>query len=147
MKSLLGNDLKFWALLEALPMPVFMVDGDVRILEFNAAAEKLLGSFPRSAIQRRAGDAVHCVCSEGLGCGQSTNCTECILRNSVQSALNGAPSQRKFFRSERRQDGRVERVNFFVTAHKLPSQGDATAILIVEDADETARICGEHLKS
>jgi PAS domain-containing protein len=146
MASLGDNDLKFWALLEALPVAAFIVDGDVRILEFNAAAEKLLGVFPKAAIQRRHGDAVHCVCSEHLGCGQSANCTECILRNSVKSALNGIPSQRKFFRSERRHDGRIEQVSFFLTAHKLPSNGTATAILILEEADETARLCGVHSK-
>jgi PAS domain-containing protein len=146
MASLGDNDLKFWALLEAVPAAAFIVDGDARILEFNAAAEKLLGVFPKAAIQRRHGDAVHCVCSESLGCGQSTNCAECILRNSVKSALNGIPSRRKFFRSERNHDGRSEQINFFLTAHKLPANGNATAILILEDADEAARLCGLHLK-
>ena len=146
MASLGNNDLKFWALLEALPVAAFIVDSDVRILEFNAAAEKLLGAFPKAAIQRRHGDAVHCICSESLGCGQSTDCTACILRNSVNSALNGTPSQRKFFRSERRHDRRIEQVNFLLTTHKLSSDGNGTAILILEDANETARLCGVHSK-
>jgi PAS domain-containing protein len=43
------------ALLEAIPIPVLVVNPDVRILYYNSAATMLLGSDSKVVIQRRAG--------------------------------------------------------------------------------------------
>ena len=63
-------------LFNAMPMPVFVVDEDVRILEYNAAAARLLGSDKRAVLQRRGGAVLHCLhATESLeGCGQAPAC-------------------------------------------------------------------------
>jgi len=42
-------------LFDAMPMPVFVVDNDVRILECNAAAARWFGPDKQSVLKLRAG--------------------------------------------------------------------------------------------
>ena len=55
-------------LFDAMPMPVFVVDEDVRILECNAAATRLFGPDKQAVLKRRGGEVLHCVnAAEGAG--------------------------------------------------------------------------------
>ena len=57
-------------LFDAMPMPVFVVDKDVCIFDYNAAAARLLGKDKKLVIRRRGGEVLNCVHSmespEGL---------------------------------------------------------------------------------
>jgi hypothetical protein len=62
------------AVLDALPSVVFVVDGDVRIQEYNAAAAGLLIADGRTIVKRRAGEVLHCLHSNDVpeGCGRAS---------------------------------------------------------------------------
>ena len=45
----------------AMPVPVFVVDADVSILEYNSAAAQLLGSEKHTMIRRRGREALRCL--------------------------------------------------------------------------------------
>jgi PAS domain-containing protein len=85
------------AVLDAVPSPLFVVDDDVRILAYNAAAAPLLGDAPVLALSRRSGEAMHCVHStEAIGgCGASEACKTCVVRGAVsESCAHGTVVQR-----------------------------------------------------
>ena len=84
------------AVLDASPTMMFVVDGDVRILECNAAALQLFVGG-QSPFQRRGGDALQCLqaAAHPDGCGQATACRDCVIRNAVSEAMRGEKSLRK----------------------------------------------------
>ena len=78
-------------LFDAVPIPVFVVDADVNILEYNAAAARLVGDNPKVVLRRRGGEVLHCIHSKETahGCGHSLSCRNCVVRQSVQAAWRG----------------------------------------------------------
>lgn len=136
---------KYWrAIFDALPQPSFIVDEDMRILDYNVAAEGLLGQAPRSALHRRGGEVLHCVYAEKLGCGKSKPCQDCIIRTSVQNAINGLGTRRKFYEAELRGSRGVVPVNLLVTAALLPDTSPPKALLVLENVAETVRLYKRH---
>ncbi|MEI7808477.1 MAG: PAS domain-containing protein [Verrucomicrobiota bacterium] len=129
---------------DALPLPAFIVDEDVRILDFNPAAEKLLGFAPKSALRRRGGEVFHCVQVGKAGCGKSKSCKNCAIRNSVADAIKGLNTRRKFCQPELRDSRGVVLVSLFVTASLLPETSPPQALLVLEDVAETVRIYNAH---
>src|SRR5512133_2168987 len=85
-------------LFNAMPMPVFVVDEDVSILDYNTAAAQFVGEDRKAVLRKRSGDVLHCVnghrSSEG-GCGRTTFCPDCVIRNAVRSASKGRTVTRR----------------------------------------------------
>ena len=129
---------------DALPLPAFIVDEDVRIMDFNTAAEKLLGFAPKSALRRRGGEVFHCVQAGKAGCGKSKPCKNCAIRNSVADAIKGLNTRRKFCQPELRDSRGVVPVSLFVTTSLLPETSPLQALLVLEDVAETVRIYNSH---
>jgi PAS domain-containing protein len=131
----------FWrAIFDALPLPAFIVDEDMRILDFNVEAETMLGSAPKSCLRRRGGDVLHCLYAEQLGCGQTKLCKKCLIRNAVKTAMEGVETHRKHFQAQLRGSRGAMSVNLLVTARHLPATGPTPqALLILENVEETVR--------
>ena len=125
------------AIFDAIPMPAFIVDEDVRILDFNAAAEPLLGADPATALFRRGGEALHCIHAEMAGCGQAKACEDCVIRNSVRHALLGGATHRKLHQVELRSGQGVVPISLLVTASLLPYTETPQVLLILENFTET----------
>ena len=133
------------AVFEAVPLPSFIVDEDLRILDFNAAAEAFLGFAPRSSLHRRGGEVLHCVYAGTIGCGKSKLCQKCVIRNSVKSAVAGTGVSRKFHQAELRSSRGVVPVSLLVTASLLPGTETPQLLLVLENVAETARLYQRHL--
>ena len=84
-------------LFDAMPMPVFVVDQDVSILEYNTAAAGLLGRDKKAVLLKRGGAALNCVHSTEMpgGCGHTAVCGDCVVRNAVGSAFQGKAVTRR----------------------------------------------------
>jgi PAS domain-containing protein len=132
-------------LFDAVPLAAFIVDEDVRILDFNPAAAALLGFAPRSSLRRRGGEVLHCVYAATAGCGKSRLCKKCIIRSSVQSALAGENPQRKFHQAELRGSRGVVSVGLLVTASLLPGTETPQVLLFLENVAETVSLSKRHL--
>lgn len=77
------------SILNALPLPIFVLDEDFRVLAFNAAAEPFLTASPQAARGQRAGHALQCVNVTGRNatCGSTPACARCGLRNAMNSSM------------------------------------------------------------
>lgn len=136
---------QYWhAIFDALPLPTFIVDEDVRILNFNAEAEKLLGVAPKSSLRRRGGEVLHCIYAETAGCGKSKPCNNCLIRNSVKDAVHGLNTRRKLHQTELRSSRGAVPVSLFVTTSLLPETTPPQILLVLENVTETIRLHNQH---
>jgi hypothetical protein len=126
------------ALLEAIPIPVLVVNPDVRILYYNSAATMLLGSDSKVVIQHRAGEVLHCIHStEALeGCGYSPLCRDCIIRASVNQSLKGRKVSRKLHKMELIQKDSSVEIYLLVTTAPLQYGEEQLVMVLLEDVSE-----------
>ena len=126
------------AIVEAIPLPVLVVNADVQILYYNSAASVLLGSEPEVVIRRRAGEVLHCIHStEALeGCGYSPFCTDCIIRDSVNQSFKGQKVSRKLQKMEMLQKKNVVEIYLLVTTAPLQYGKKPLVMVLLEDVSE-----------
>ncbi|RWX52066.1 PAS domain-containing protein [Candidatus Electrothrix marina] len=127
---------------DALPSMVFVVDQDVRIQEYNAAAEELMRSGRNTILQQRAGEILHCIHSKKApkGCGKSPKCSDCIIRNSVTQALQGKRVVRRRTRMEIMQNDHKTEIYALVTVSQFSFRGSPHALLVIEEINEIAEL-------
>ncbi len=99
-------------LFDAMPLPVFVVDKDVNVLECNAAAARLFKPGKQINRQRKAGDVLHCLhtTESPKGCGGATACSDCGLRAAVRAASRGQSVTRQWAEMELIRRGRPVKV-------------------------------------
>ena len=126
-------------LFDAMPMPVFVVDEDVTILEYNTAASKLLHKGRQEWIGRRSGRVLHCVHSEDVpeGCGHGPSCLDCVLRQSVRAASRGQRVTRKLTPMELIVKGKTTHLDLRVTCHPFKYDHHAFILLILEGFNDS----------
>lgn len=126
------------AVLNAIPSPVLVVDDDVRILDFNLAAARLLGENRSIVLRRKSGEVLHCVHAEETpgGCGAAPECGDCAIRNSVREAHDGKHVCRKAQRLELNSSGRIAEVNMLVTTAPIHFNAEKLVLVVLEDITE-----------
>ncbi|MEW6719351.1 MAG: PAS domain-containing protein [Thermodesulfobacteriota bacterium] len=134
----------FKALFDAVPSPVFIVDADVRILDYNEAAAGMLGPDRSSQLMKRGGEALHCLHADETpeGCGHAGDCKDCLVRNSVGAAIRDGRIVRAKTRMELRAGASDETVtlDLLVTAAPFTFNGMPLSLLILEDISELTRL-------
>ena len=135
--SILKDDF-YKTVLDAIPSPVFVVQQDVRIVDFNTAASKMLADDRRLVLRRRAGEVLHCLHSKEVpeGCGKAPHCKDCIIRNSVDASLTGQKLTRQKARMDIITEGKSTEVFFLVTTVPFDYNEDRLVLVILEDISE-----------
>ncbi len=127
----------FWTLFNAVPIPIIIVDEEVRIFGSNAAGRSLLG-MKELIKHERGGDVLHCLnaISAPNGCGSSERCTSCVIRNSVRTAANGGKVIR--MRAHMQMQGTDDLTDFYmlVTASPFVYEGRQLVLLQLENISE-----------
>lgn len=140
--AVLGSLEYYRRVLDAMPSPVMVVDEDVRVLEWNSAAAKLVGDEPTLVLRKRGGTVMSCVHAQGQpdGCGAGAGCRDCVIRSSVAEALDGRKLSRRRTRMEIASDKGVDVVHVLVSAAPIEIDGDRLALLILEDITELIQL-------
>lgn len=130
------------AVLDANPSFVFVVDEDVRIIEFNRAAGQLLSPDREQVLRQRGGDALRCLHAAETpeGCGHAPYCRTCVVRNSVQEAFHGQSVVRRKAKMELLSGGKARDVYALVTASPFRFGKQPLALLVIEDITELEEI-------
>jgi PAS domain-containing protein len=130
------------AVFDALPSLVFVVNQDVRIQEYNAAASDLLMTKRKTVLKRRAGEILHCIHSSEVpeGCGRSPSCKNCIIRNSVTEAFQGSRVVRRRTKIELIRDVNKTEIYALITASPFSFQDKPLVLLVIEDISEIAEL-------
>ncbi|MGA3284778.1 MAG: hypothetical protein ABSD57_10010 [Verrucomicrobiota bacterium] len=125
-------------LFDAMPMPVFVVDKDVCIYDYNAAAARLLRKDKKLIIRRRGGEVLNCVHSmEGpKGCGSTLSCRDCVVRKSVRTAARGRRVTRQWAQMELVRKGRVAKVKLRVSCQPFTYGRSSFILLVLEGLND-----------
>jgi PAS domain-containing protein len=126
------------AILEAIPLPVFLVDADLRVYEVNRAASRIFGITPDTTLTQRGGEILHCLnaARSADACGRGDQCHECVIRTSILACLGGQVVHRRRMKLQSiRGDEKKER-ELLVTAAPLPTEEGPLALMILEDITE-----------
>ncbi|HYL79836.1 MAG TPA: PAS domain S-box protein [Candidatus Acidoferrum sp.] len=140
---MLQDRLKFFgSVFDAMPVAVFVVDADVRILHLNATATAWLGQGEDPVFMLRGGEVFHCIHSTETpeGCGHSASCRECVIRSSVQEAMGAGKVFRTKARVQLRQRGKVADVHLLITTSPFTHEEKPLALLILEDISELIQL-------
>jgi hypothetical protein len=132
------------AVIDAFPSPLFVVDEDVGILEYNKAAEALLDEDKTLTLRKKGGDALHCLHAFETpeGCGSAPFCADCVIRNSVGEAFSGRSVVRKKTQAELIIKGSATRIYLLVTVSPFAYENEKLALLVLEDMTETVSLRG-----
>lgn len=127
---------------DSTPLPMFLVRDDVRIVDFNDAAAGLLGEGKESALQKRGGEALHCINSTKTpdGCGRSPECRSCVIRNSVNQSLSGYKVVRSRHKVELNVNGEKTALEILVTTAPIKHPDNKLVLMIFEDISELAAL-------
>ena len=130
------------AVFDALPSPVFVVDQDVRIQEYNTAASTFWTAKRQTALQQRAGEILRCIYSNEVpgGCGHAPYCKNCIIRNAVKDAFQGNRTVRRRTRIELCREGNKREIYALITASPFMFRDQLHALLVIEDISEIAEL-------
>ena len=138
----MSNEALLRQLLDAIPSYVFLVDRDVSILDYNAAAGAFLGVGPRRILKHRGGDVFHCLHSRDVaaGCGHGPFCENCMVRGAVNEAFAGKKCVRRQVRMELCAGGGAKYLDVLLTASPFDYQGHERVVLILEDLGRVAAL-------
>jgi PAS domain-containing protein len=129
-------------ILDALPSLIFVVDEDVRIQDYNAAAEEFVSAERAAILRQRGGDVLHCVHARDVpeGCGRGPSCERCVVRGSVVEAFKGKRVVRRRTRMEIHRGEENREIYALVTASPFRHQERALVLLVIEDISEIAEL-------
>jgi len=119
-------------LFDAMPLPVFVVDEDVCIFDYNAAAARLLGKGKRLILRHRGGEVLNCIHAAETpeGCGRAPACRRCVVRKSVRAAARGRRVTRQRVQMELVRDGKTTPLDLRITCQPF-NYGQSSYILLV----------------
>lgn len=126
------------AILDAYPSPVFVVDPEARIQELNRAARQLQGIDSAPWVDERFGNAAKCLnaLQSPDGCGTSQACKECVIRQSVESALTCQGVHRRRAKMQMGEGLSACNYHFLVTTVPFDYEERALVLLVLEDFTE-----------
>ena len=135
--------LTYRNLLDALPIPVFLVDGDIRIVDLNQAAADFCDGKKGDLRMRWGGEVLHCLHATDVpeGCGGGPSCSSCVIRGVVMTCLAGSAVRRRRFRMDIVQDEQRSKLELLLTASPMTDPDPAElALLMIEDITEVSTL-------
>lgn len=139
MKEVSYNSTNFaMRYLDVIPTSVFVVDDDVRLLDFNLSSQVSFDLQADSVLLKSGGDALHCIHSfdHPEGCGRGPACGDCVLRNSVKYAVDNQRIYRKHHEMVLLKDDTERRIDAYVTTAPIIYEEQARVMLAIEDISE-----------
>ncbi len=125
---------------EAIPSPIFVIDREFSIIDFNSAAGKLPNAVVFNALRARGGDMLGCVHAEGGVCGEAAACRGCSIQKVIRDAFTGGyVCRRAIAMPLRMAGGGVEITDFLVTAAPFRDGKEPLLLLILENLGEIIR--------
>ena len=138
----IGDAALLRRVLDAIPSFIFVVDEDVRILEYNAAAGAILKEGREGVLRHRGGEVLHCLHATDApeGCGRGEYCRNCIIRNSVNDAMKGQATVRRRTRMEINYAGQIHEFYALVSATPFQHDDADLVLLVIEDINQLTEL-------
>jgi PAS domain-containing protein len=136
------NEEMIRSVFDAIPSLIFVVDEDVRIQEYNAAAAEFLSGKRTAILKHRAGELLHCLHSTEVieGCGRAPLCKNCVIRNSVAEAFGGDRILRHRTKLDNIRDGHKAELYALITCSPFRYRDRPYVLLVIEDISIIAEL-------
>jgi PAS domain-containing protein len=127
---------------DAVPAMMLVVDADVSICFWNAAASKLVGTDKKLIYKKRGGEVLGCIhaADDSGGCGRGAHCKDCVIRNAVNEAVRGGTVHRQKTRMELHNNGAVVEAHMLATAASFIFEEMSFVLLTLEDISELMQL-------
>ena len=123
------------AVLDAIPIPIFLIDREAHVELVNSCARGQRNLFGAYTYRERMGNLLGCInalsCSDG--CGGSKNCKDCPIRKALADAIQGKNVFRQKVLFQLLVDDEYQPIHMWLTASLLRYDGSDFAALILED--------------
>lgn len=121
--------------LDAMPTPIFLVDDDLFVLDYNAAAQQLLIAPARTTPGQRGGHVLSCLnaVNRTEGCGRTPHCNKCGLRKALNAARNGDRQVHTRTTLRLVRDGEPQDRVFRISVAAMPTHTEARWLLVMDD--------------
>jgi len=124
---------------DSLPISIFIIDSELRILDANKEAVKtFIGEKSVFSAVKLCGDLLQCVnaVESDHECGKTEFCPDCVVRNSVAAALKGEKTYRQRYKMRLLRNQKAEQVHLLVTASPFSQDDKSSALVVLEDITE-----------
>ena len=130
------------AILNTMPLMIFLMDSDMRIQYFNEAATGAFALDVDATLNKRSGEGLHCLHASDVpqGCGSGPFCKSCVIRNSVTASLRGHGVTRKRTKLELNKDSAGRKLEVLITASPMPFESEPLVLLVIEDISEISAL-------
>ncbi|UFS71959.1 PAS domain-containing protein [Geomonas sp. RF6] len=124
--------------LDAIPSLIFIVDPDLRVIDFNSTAKTYLDEGEDAVLKRLCGEVLHCLhqIDADVECGSTEFCRDCILRQAVGAVTATNSTFRDRHKLLHRKNGKEEFAEFYVTASPLAVEGEPLVLMVLQDVTE-----------
>lgn len=138
IETFLARPEQIRVVLDSLPIPIFLFDRDLRVLDANRSGFELLCEARSVAFRRRCGEVFRCIhARESLeGCGTTEACKQCGIRSAVEGACHGSMVYRKKVEMTVDKGGSPDRIDLLVTAVPVEDAKQRFALTALEDVSE-----------
>lgn len=129
-------------ILDALPIPLLLVNRDVRLLWVNRCAHRMIERTRTYRDLGKSGEVLGCIhaLETAAGCGGSAACGDCVLRNAVSQASAGRQvCQQKTILHVQTPDG-CKDVHLLVTATPIQDGENELVLLCLQDISELIQL-------
>jgi sigma-54 dependent transcriptional regulator, acetoin dehydrogenase operon transcriptional activator AcoR len=136
--ELINQDGFLKSMFESIPCGVLIIDKDRVVRAINNALEKTFGISQAEAVNRRGGEALQCIhaFSSPEGCGFSSACQDCRVRNIALNAISGKMMQRQLAEFQYKLNGNAHQLRLLLSAAPFSHNNEQLAIVIMEDITE-----------
>lgn len=138
-KRLMNEQDNFIKMFSAAPVGLLLLDENSIISKTNQAICNLLLRDPATIIGKRAGGVLGCMhhMESPDGCGFSNSCPDCILRKSIESALqDGTSVHGKLVNPTLLINGELHERWLSVSAEPVDLNGNRNVIVAIEDISD-----------
>jgi PAS domain-containing protein len=118
---------------EAIPSPVFILDQDLCILDFNEAAVRMADPVVFETLRAGVGEFPGCANVER--CGTFGACRGCEIRSAAAEALRGGNVRRRAMRMRAQRDGQLAEAEYLITAVPFQDGLQPLVLMMLEDLD------------
>jgi hypothetical protein len=134
----------YQSIIDAMPAPVLVVDDDMRIVGFNQTAVNWLSGINQASLMRKTGEVLQCLNSKlsKNGCGHSSFCKDCVIRNAVNSCNHGHQAYRQKVRLQTIDKQSTKDRFYLITANPLMPPESKLTLMIFEDIQEILMMGG-----
>ncbi len=135
------NENIYNRIFDEIPIAIFIVDDDIKASYSNNEAKKLLET-DNIIYHKRGGELLKCVHSyeTPLGCGHSSSCKSCVIRNSVNSAVEGQKTYRKQSVLKLKRNGEEVVYHALITTSPFEFEEEKYYLLMIENVNELIQL-------